>query len=436
MTTDRLLNVFLCHASQDKPIVRALYNALNEENWIEPWLDKVKILPGQDWRMVIEKAVEEADLVIVCLSKHAVTKEGFVQKEIHYAYDIALEKPEGTIFLIPLRLEECEVPRGLRSLQRVDYFGKDKKDNYQNLLEAIKLRARSLGIVVEKTKSNVAPSSTSSRERAEWVSRLYGNDRRPSLVATLQENKPTNPSDSPTKTDNEIVWGDSVNIGGIELVRVPKGKFIMGSNDSENEKPQHTLHIPYDYWIGRFPVTKMQYDRFSKNFEKGKEYHSVVRVTWHDAQNYVMWLNEKFSTQLPKGTIFRLPSEAEWEKAARGTDGRIYPWGSIFDEKKCNSIEGGKNDTTIVGLYSPQGDSPYGCADMAGNVWEWTRSLWKGYPYVADDGREDESSSDLRVLRGGGFDCRAKLVHCAGRLWYAPLHRSNNIGFRVVCSPL
>ena len=163
MPTNRRLNVFLCHSSQDKPAVRVLYDALKAEGWIDPWLDKAKILPGQDWRMVIEKAVEESDMVIVCLSKHSITKEGFVQKEIRYAYDIALEKPEGIIFLIPLRLEECEVPRGLRSLQWVDYFGKDKKDNYQDLLEAMRHRARSLGIVVEKTKNKVAPSLTSSK---------------------------------------------------------------------------------------------------------------------------------------------------------------------------------------------------------------------------------------------------------------------------------
>src|SRR5687767_10358285 len=111
----RPLKVFLCHASQDKLTVRELYGALKAEGWIDPWLDKAKILPGQDWRTVIEKAVEESDVVIVCLSSLSVSKEGFVQREIKYAYDIALEKPEETIFLIPLRLDDCAIPRGLRS---------------------------------------------------------------------------------------------------------------------------------------------------------------------------------------------------------------------------------------------------------------------------------------------------------------------------------
>ncbi|HLO15318.1 MAG TPA: toll/interleukin-1 receptor domain-containing protein [Anaerolineales bacterium] len=137
---NRPLKVFLCHASQDKPAVRELYGALRLEGWVDPWLDKVKILPGQNWRTVIEKAVEESDVVIVCLSTQSVSKEGFVQREVKYAYDIALEKPEETIFLIPLRLDDCSVPRGLRSFHWVNYFDVEKSDAYSSLLDALKLR--------------------------------------------------------------------------------------------------------------------------------------------------------------------------------------------------------------------------------------------------------------------------------------------------------
>ncbi len=138
----RPLRVFLCHSSNDKPAVRELYYALKLYDWIDPWLDKMKILPGQNWRVVIEEAVEASDIVIICLSSHSVNKEGFVQREIRYAYDLALEKPDGMIFLIPLRLEECEVPRGMRSFQWVDYFGIEKEDQYLNLLESLKLRLK------------------------------------------------------------------------------------------------------------------------------------------------------------------------------------------------------------------------------------------------------------------------------------------------------
>lgn len=117
MTETRKLRVFLCHSSQDKPVVRELYQRLNAEGWIDPWLDEEKLLPGQNWDMEIEKAVETADAVILCLSNKSVTKEGYVQRELKFVLDIALEKPEEAIFIIPLRLEDCNPPRRLRLWQ-------------------------------------------------------------------------------------------------------------------------------------------------------------------------------------------------------------------------------------------------------------------------------------------------------------------------------
>lgn len=144
MPVNRKLRVFLCHASQDKSSVRELYNHFLAEGWIDPWLDEGKLLPGQDWRTAIEEAVESSDVVIICLSKNSVNKEGFVQKELRYAREISLEKPDGTIFLIPLRLDECDVPRGLRFIQWTDYFGKKKEQSYKGLLEALNARYRQL----------------------------------------------------------------------------------------------------------------------------------------------------------------------------------------------------------------------------------------------------------------------------------------------------
>jgi len=138
---DHKLRVFFCHASQDKPVVRELYQRLLAEPWIDPWLDEEKLLPGQDWNMEIEKAVEAADVVLVCLSQKSVSKEGYVQRELRFALDIALEKPEEVIFVMPLRLDECELPRKLRSLHYVDYFPAGNRDRaYQRLMQSLKLR--------------------------------------------------------------------------------------------------------------------------------------------------------------------------------------------------------------------------------------------------------------------------------------------------------
>ena len=146
---DRKLRVFLCHAKEDKPTVRELYRQLTAEGWMDVWLDEVKLLPGQEWDIEIEKAVEQADVVVVCLSTHSVDKEGYVQKELRFVLNIADEKPEGRIFVIPLRLDDCQVPRRIRAWQYVDYFPKhNQKWAYQRLLESLKLRAIKFGISI------------------------------------------------------------------------------------------------------------------------------------------------------------------------------------------------------------------------------------------------------------------------------------------------
>jgi DNA-binding response OmpR family regulator len=137
---DRPLRVFLCHSSSDKAVVRKLFTRLRRDRF-DPWLDEKKLLPGQNWQLEIEKAVRECDCVVVCLSDHSITKEGFVQKEIRVALDLAEEKPEGTIFIIPVRLEPCAVPERLRLWQWVDLF---ENHGYAGLLGSLRLRSKGI----------------------------------------------------------------------------------------------------------------------------------------------------------------------------------------------------------------------------------------------------------------------------------------------------
>jgi formylglycine-generating enzyme required for sulfatase activity len=242
------------------------------------------------------------------------------------------------------------------------------------------------------------------------------------------------------------------------LVRIPAGEFLMGSDPRrdpdawKNEQPQHRVYLP-DYYISRAPITNLQYYAFTSDtghrapshwqddepWEKLD--HPVVRVSWKDAVAYCRWLARL------TGKPYQLPTEAQWEKAARGTDGRIYPWGDQVPTRRlCNfGYSYNEGGTTPVGRYSPQGDSPYGCVDMAGNVWEWTRSLWGsdwsepefGYPYDPRDGRENLEAGDdaLRVLRGGAFLNDSRYVRCAYRFRNLPYSDDGNRGFRVVVPP-
>jgi formylglycine-generating enzyme required for sulfatase activity len=201
------------------------------------------------------------------------------------------------------------------------------------------------------------------------------------------------------------------------MVWVPPGPFIMGGGYGF---PVQVARIEQGFFVARTPVTNTEYARFvavtghrAPSYWKGLvppdrlRDHPVVYVSWHDAVAYAQWAG------------VRLLTEQEWEKAARGIDGRLYPWGDEFDLARCNTRESGIGTTTPVGRYSPDGDSPCRCADMAGNVWGWTASEWK-------------PGSSNRVLRGGAFLDLRRYVRCAYRDRYDPYARWNYGGFRVV----
>ncbi len=226
------------------------------------------------------------------------------------------------------------------------------------------------------------------------------------------------------------------------------------------EAPYHKLDLP-EYVIGKYPVTNAEFARFVEAGgyqEKGwwteagwqekearnwaaarywqdprynKPNQPVVGVSWYEAVAYCRWLSAD------RGETYRLPTEAEWEKAARGVDGNLFVWGNKFEASRLNVLEGEQQvmATTPVGIY-PDGRSPFGVFDCAGNVWEWcTTKAFKPYPY---DREEDEWSSeylkgtDDRILRGGCWNNYQGYTRCAYRAWFLIDNRDSRYGFRVV----
>jgi len=208
---------------------------------------------------------------------------------------------------------------------------------------------------------------------------------------------------------------------------VPAGPFTIGS-----DRQQQVITLGA-YQIGRFPLTVAEYacavraaavpEPATGDYEHvtwqqqltyfGNEY-PVVNITWFQSVAYAVWLANM------TGERWRLPTEVEWEKAARGTDGRIYPWGNAWGNERANTVESGIGMTTPVDNYL-EGASPYGAQDMAGNVWEWCSSLYHPYPYHADDGREDiKDASNNRVLRGSSWNDSLRLARVDARYWDTP----------------
>jgi formylglycine-generating enzyme required for sulfatase activity len=270
----------------------------------------------------------------------------------------------------------------------------------------------------------------------------FGTPAPISTATSLPDVPPPNASlgDTWTRPDDEAV-----------MVYVPAGEFEMGSTERyDEEQPVHTVSMD-GFWIDKHEVTNAQFAAFLNEkgnqeeggttwleldsddclIEKsGEEFrsksgyadHPVVEVSWYGAKAYAEWVGG------------RLPSEAEWEYAARGPEGSVYPWGD--DEPTCDLAQysGCSGDTVPVGSF-PDGASWCGALDLVGNVWEWTRSLYKDYPYDSGDGRENLESDARRVLRGGAFDVSEYSGRCAYRnLRDNPNYRGWSYGFRVVVS--
>jgi iron(II)-dependent oxidoreductase len=230
-----------------------------------------------------------------------------------------------------------------------------------------------------------------------------------------------------------------------EMVQVPAGEFTMGISKEqmkyvvdriggqekylEPSTPQHQRNVAA-FSIDKYEVTNEEYKKFVEatghqppedweggDYPAGKAKHPVVFVSWHDASDYCKWAGK------------RLPTEAEWEKAARGTDGRLYPWGNKWDIRKANTTKSRKGGPTPVGKYK-KGVSPYGCYDMAGNVWEWTSSYYEPYPNATVE--NEFFGKERYVVRGGSWDDEPYDALTISRAKFTPATTFEHVGFRCV----
>ncbi|MCG8508265.1 MAG: SUMF1/EgtB/PvdO family nonheme iron enzyme [Rhodospirillales bacterium] len=248
-------------------------------------------------------------------------------------------------------------------------------------------------------------------------------------------------------------WGDPRQLDA--LVQVPGGDFTMGSTLNPNSSPPHRVRVEA-FRIGKYPVTNRWYLKFiedsdrawlSENGRRPERANApAVDLTWHDAQAFCDWqtIHWRREERIGQHDVVRLPTEPEWERAARGeqpdADTIVYPWCEAWDSDRQNSEETAFNDTCAVGLF-PRGVSPYGCHDMCGLVWEWTSTLWGSdmtapsfrYPYT-DDGREsaDAGPEIRRVLRGGSFSSGREKTCCTYRGSLEPNGFWRGNGFRIV----
>ena len=239
------------------------------------------------------------------------------------------------------------------------------------------------------------------------------------------------------------------------IIHVEAGEFTRGGDKNDDEKPINQIYLD-EFMIGKYPVTNLEFKEFIRDggynnqdfwtpegwqWRKDKEivepgnWHDrkwngpnfpVVGVSWYEAAAYAGWLSRK------TGENYALPTEAQWEKAARGTKILIYPWGNEFDKNLCNSWEGGLHRTSPVGIF-PGGESPYGCVDMAGNVWEWCNDWYDRDYYKSCPGKNPcgPSTGSHRVCRGGGWFYVAGNCACAIRFRLHPGGRGFDLGFRL-----
>ena len=407
-------DIFISYAREDRAKVKPLAEALERQGW-KVWWDPT-IPTGRRFHRVIDQALEEARCVVVVWTSRSVEKDWVLEE--------AQDGRERDI-LIPVFLEKVRPPRGFRLIQAAELFdwdGSDDSPAFQALLKDIAGFAgppkREAPPEEEKPKPSPRAAPRTASPKAPRKKKTQRPARKPA---------PSQPNDLEIKENP---------IDRLEYVWIPPGEFQMGAvaGDDEaykDEKPRHRVEITKGFWMARTPVTVAAFKRFVQakggkmpsapdfNPKWGKQNHPIVNVSWDDARKYCEWAGG------------RLPTEAEWEYAARGgKEGLKYPWGDEISHDRAN-YESMSDGTTPAGRYDANG---FGLHDMAGNVWEWCAD-WFDEAYYASSPQKDPpgpAGGTLRILRGGSWDDVARNLRASVRNGLVPDVRYDDFGFRSV----
>jgi formylglycine-generating enzyme required for sulfatase activity len=402
--------IFISYSHKDEKLFKEFLvhlKPLQDQGIIDVWTDK-RLQAGQDWHSEIQQGVVSAAVAVLLISPDFMASDYIRQHEIPPLLQAA---EAGELRLAPLYLSTVFLDSD-HPLRR-----------YQGLNSPDQLPAGKPKALKDKIFASAA------RQLKQLIDSSGG--------APL----PSHPESTVTRLPFEP-----------ELVVIPAGPFWMGSQRGPGipayETPRHQVVLTA-YRIGRYPVTNQQYLEFTKHQKQQKApagwflqqpprdklEHPVTGVSWYDARAYCEWLSQA------TGRRYRLPTEAEWEKAARGADGRRYPWGDAWEAGRCPQ---GAQSTVPVSAY-PEGASAYGCCDLLGNVQQWTSTLWGSkpdqpdfpYPYDSSDGREEPEAekqldSTYRIHRGGSYKNASTELRCTARGFSPPDSRVAWRGFRVV----
>jgi formylglycine-generating enzyme required for sulfatase activity len=423
--------VFISYAEPDRHIADMIYSALGSKG-IRGWVSHRDIAPGLSWPDEISKAITRSKILILVLSSNT-QKSRYVSMEVTQAED-------ENIIIIPFCIEEIPLRGGLKLLlgnrHRINAFPKPQEKHLDQLVETVirhlgkapPMPPKDEGKPPEVVKEIIRKEDVTPPQKIPTKETVKISQEKPAFIKEVKS------KGAQVKQLDKGSWEAYYKEYKITMIYIPPGKFMMGSDGgSDDEKPPHEID-PDGYWIGKYEVTFAQYDRYYKETEIekpddegwGRENRPVINVSWDDAKAYYQWLSKKTGLQ------FKLPTEAQWEKAARGNDQRKYPRGSREPDKDLANFSDNRGKTTHVGSY-PDGASPYGLLDMAGNVWEWCSDWYKADYYKNSPPKNPEgpNSGSKRVIRGGCWNNYARNLRCALRYYSVPSDRFYFLGFRL-----